>query len=74
MTDLTPDHIAEIRARVEAVDKDHDENERLRHCLEKIAELVRLGGTTDGAHHKQWALSQIGLYCGVSLEDEGIEP
>jgi hypothetical protein len=51
-----------------------DECERLRRCLERIAEYVRLGGETDGAHHKQWALAKIGLYCGVSLEDEGIEP
>lgn len=64
----------DLEREIERLGYLYDEHERLRHCLEKVAELVRLGGTTDGAHHKQWALSQIGLYCGVSLEDEGIEP
>ena len=46
--------------------------------LKKIRELVSDGLQTDGEHHKQWYLSQIGDLIGIDIyideEDRGIAP
>jgi hypothetical protein len=44
-----------------------------------VAELIRGGLTTDGAHHKQWYLEQIAELLGIPLTqeldyEEGIAP
>ena len=48
---------------------------------EKIKGLVREGLCTDGDHHKQWFLEEIGKVCGMVIEienrqgvDKGIPP
>jgi len=48
---------------------------------EKIKSLIREGLCTDGAHHKQWYLEEIGKLCGMKIEienrqgvDKGIAP
>jgi len=44
--------------------------------LMKIRELCEMGISTDGEHHKQWCLVEIGKLVGVDIEieDEGIAP
>lgn len=42
--------------------------------IQQITELVEQAARTDGGHHKQYFLAQIGLIIGVSLEDQGIAP
>ena len=37
---------------------------------EKIKSLVREGLCTDGDHHKQWFLEEIGKVCGMKIEIE----
>ena len=46
--------------------------------LSKLIELLELGLTTDGGHHKQWALVEIAelfeIQVDQELKDEGIAP
>ncbi len=46
--------------------------------LKKVRELLEDGIFTDGAHHKQWYLSQIAEVVGIDVEiepgEEGIAP
>ncbi len=37
---------------------------------EKIKSLIREGIRTDGVHHKQWYLEEIGKVCGMKIEIE----
>jgi len=36
----------------------------------KIKNLISDGLCTDGAHHKQWYLEEIGKVCGMKIEIE----
>jgi hypothetical protein len=36
--------------------------------LEQIKRFVLEGVSTDGAHHKQWYLCEIGLVCGLTMD------
>ena len=46
----------------------------LRGKVEDIAEFVYEGLMTDGAHHKQWYLAQIGKLIGMEMIDEWGDP
>jgi hypothetical protein len=37
---------------------------------DRLYELLALGLTTDGSHHKQWALVKIAELVGIPVEDE----
>lgn len=40
--------------------------------LIQIANLVSRALVTDGAHHKQWFLAQIGVLCGLMIDFEEV--
>jgi len=50
----------------------------IKEKLEKIRNLVEDGLQTDGGHHKQWYLEQIGEVIGIDIDkemhEEGIAP
>jgi hypothetical protein len=38
--------------------------------MDRLYELLELGLTIDGGHHKQWALVQIAELFGIKVDDE----
>lgn len=48
--------------------------DKMRARLDRIKEALELGLTTDGAHHKQWALAEIAVEFGIIAADQGVAP